>query len=219
MITMKHYKLILATIISLILPLLSWGDTSAEIAKNESMTEELKEFYSKHSQTYTDEEIKAKKEDNFFLRYQEEPNSVVLNAYKKSDFTKMNKIKKLLAKKGDAKAKANLVEMYAYGDGIIQDYKEAFKWFSLSAGKNNAKAVLKLGIFYLEGHGVVQDYIKPHMWLNIASSNENRNVKKDRNLLASKLMTPSQIEKAQKLVRKCVAKKYMKYCDNKLYVR
>ena len=36
--------------------------------------------------------------------------------------------------------------MYAKGDGVPQDYKEAVKWFRLSAEQGNAKAQSNLGV-------------------------------------------------------------------------
>ena len=39
---------------------------------------------------------------------------------------------KAKAKKGDAEAQYNLGAMYANGQGVPQDYKEALKWFRLA---------------------------------------------------------------------------------------
>jgi uncharacterized protein len=64
-----------------------------------------------------------------------------------------------------------------------------------------------MGVMYGKGQGVPQDDIYAHMWGNIGSSNGNENGGRLRDFVA-KNMTPSQIEKAQRLARECVAKNY-----------
>ena len=44
--------------------------------------------------------------------------------------------------------------MYAKGQGVIQDYKEALKWFRLAAAQGDAKAQYNLGVMYDNGEGV-----------------------------------------------------------------
>jgi TPR repeat protein len=60
---------------------------------------------------------------------------------------------------------------------------------------------------YAIGQGVIRDYVYAHMWGKIAASNGNENGGMLRDFIA-KQMTSSQIEKAKKLVRECVRKKY-----------
>ena len=60
---------------------------------------------------------------------------------------------------------------------------------------------------YAKGNGVTQDNVYAHMWLNIASSLGHKASAKNRGMI-EKRMTPSQLEKAQDLARKCVRKKY-----------
>ena len=97
--------------------------------------------------------------------------------------------------------------MYHRGDGVLQDYKTAVKWFTLAAEQGDAKAQTNLGVMYGISQGVLQDNIYAHMWANIASSNGDENGGKLRELVAED-MTPSQLEKAQDLARECVAKEY-----------
>ena len=93
------------------------------------------------------------------------------------------------------------------GLGFPQDYKTAAKWYTLAAEQGYANAQNSLGIMYYKGQGVLLDNVYAHMWLNIAASTGNKKAAKNRDIIA-KLMTPSQLEKAQDLARECVAKDY-----------
>ncbi len=106
-----------------------------------------------------------------------------------------------------ADAQYNLGFMYKNGQGVVQDYKEAVKWYRKSAEQGNALAQSNLGFMYDNGQGVVQDFVRAHMWYNLGGSNGNKTGSKNRDLIA-KEMTPAQIAEAQKLARKCVRKKY-----------
>ena len=55
---------------------------------------------------------------------------------------------KAKAKKGDAEAQFNLGKMYANGQGVPQDYREAVKWFRLAADQGMAGAQNALGGMY-----------------------------------------------------------------------
>ena len=48
--------------------------------------------------------------------------------------------------------------MYYNGQGVVQDYAEAEKWFRLAAAQGIANAQYNLGVLYHYGQGVVQDY-------------------------------------------------------------
>ena len=48
--------------------------------------------------------------------------------------------------------------MYDNGRGVLQDYKEAVKWYRLAAEQGNANAQYNLGVMYDNGEGVPQDY-------------------------------------------------------------
>ena len=96
--------------------------------------------------------------------------------------------------------------MYEKGEGVPQDYKMAFKWYTKSAEQGVASAQNNLGNIYKEGRVVPQDYVKAHMWYNIASqSNEFVKINKEH---VEKQMTPEQITKAQKLASQCYKKKF-----------
>ena len=88
------------------------------------------------------------------------------------------------------------------------DFATALREWRPLAEQGNASAQNNLGFMYVYGKGVLQDYIRAHMWFNIAaSSGGSKNSSKSRDNVAKK-MTPSQVEKAQKLARECVRKKY-----------
>ena len=113
----------------------------------------------------------------------------------------------LAAEQGHAYAQLLLGTMYEEGRGVSQDYKRAAGWFTLAAEQGEADAQLLLSTMYGLGHGVIRDYVYAHMWGNLAASNGNENGGKLGDFVA-KLMTPSQLEKAQDLAHECVRKKY-----------
>jgi uncharacterized protein len=123
------------------------------------------------------------------------------------DYKEAAKWYRLSAEQGIAEAQFNLALMYDNGRGVLQDYKEAAKWYRLSAEQGTANAQANLGVMYSKGQGVPQDLVYSHMWANIAASNGSDIAAKNRDV-ASKNMTPSQLEKAQELARACVKKNY-----------
>ena len=75
------------------------------------------------------------------------------------------------------------------------------------AEQGHAIAQYNLGVMFHNGKGVIQDSVYAHMWFNIAASNGVNGGTEARDSIANN-MTPSQVEKAQDLARKCVAKNY-----------
>jgi TPR repeat protein len=61
---------------------------------------------------------------------------------------------------GDARSMSNLGVLYAYGQGVAQDYAKAREWFEKAADKGEAYAMVSLGLLYANGQGVAQDYVK-----------------------------------------------------------
>ena len=128
-------------------------------------------------------------------------------AYDKGDFATALREWTPLAEQGDASAQNNLGVMYERGQGVVQVYKTAVKWYRLSAEQGNANAQLSLSLMYAIGKGVLQDKIYTHMWSNISSSNGNKDAVTIRKSVAE-TMTTADISTAQKLARECVRKKY-----------
>jgi TPR repeat protein len=69
------------------------------------------------------------------------------------------------AAQGDAEAQLRLGLHYAEGDGVIQNDKEAAKWFALAAKQGLAEAQYNYGLMLLKGRGVVQDYRTAFNWI------------------------------------------------------
>lgn len=109
-----------------------------------------------------------------------------------------------LAEQGDVHAQYNIGTAYMYGDGVVQDYKQAAKWYTLAADQGDAHAQSYLGLMYQNGLGVVQDYVIAHMWVNMASANGHSRSAQFRDLLAKK-MTLKQVEQAEQKAREWVA--------------
>ncbi len=56
-----------------------------------------------------------------------------VDAYKRGDYSTALKEWRPLAERGDPKAQTGLGAMYGNGQGVPQDYVQAYKWFSLAA--------------------------------------------------------------------------------------
>ncbi len=123
---------------------------------------------------------------------------------------------RLAAKKGDDDGQLALGVMYYKGTGVAQDYKEAVRLYGLAAAQGNATAQNNLGAMYANGNGVAQDYVRAHMWYNLGGasslSGESGEIPLTNRDNIAKVMTPSQIERAQDMARKCQASNF-KRCD------
>lgn len=115
---------------------------------------------------------------------------------------------RMAAEQGDTDAQFNLGVTYANGYGVLQDYKEAVKWYRKAAEQGNARAQNNLGYMYDNGYGVLQNIKRAHMWFNIARSNGEKEHAGENIEELSRFMTPSDISKAQDMVKKCVDSGY-----------
>ena len=140
-----------------------------------------------------------------------DPLSDANRVYETGDYEKAAKLYDPLAKGGNAEAQYVLGMMYRAGRGVPHDYNEARKWYMLAAEQGHPIAQFYLGWIYVKGKGVPKDNIRGYMWLNIAIANASDEVKKefivDRDSVAAS-MTAAQIAQAQKLAKKCTAKKF-----------
>ena len=66
---------------------------------------------------------------------------------------------------GDATAQLQMAMRYAEGDGVVQNDKEAARWFALAAQQGLAEAQYRYGLALLQGRGVVQDYQAAFSWI------------------------------------------------------
>lgn len=69
------------------------------------------------------------------------------------------------AEAGDANAQLTLGLRYAAGNGVVQNDKEAAKWFERAARQGLADAQYEYGLALLNGRGVVQDYRAGFEWI------------------------------------------------------
>ena len=77
---------------------------------------------------------------------------------------------RLAAEQGHAPAQNTLGVMYASGQGVTQDYKEAVKWYRLAAAQGDASAQHFLGTMYDNGQGVTQDFKEAVKWFRLAAA-------------------------------------------------
>ena len=107
-----------------------------------------------------------------------------VDAFQKKDFKAALKKLKPLAEKGHTNAQHWLGLSYEKGLGVLQDYKEAAKWYQLT-GEHTlvANAQYLLGLSYEKGEGVPQDYKEAFKWL--LKSAEQKNTKAQKLIRAS----------------------------------
>ena len=95
--------------------------------------------------------------------------------------------------------------MYSRGDGVVQDYSQALKWYRKAAGQGLARAQYNLGWMYEKGQGVAQDDVQAYMWFNLAAAQRDEGAAEHRDKLAQS-MTPDQVAEAQILAREWTEK-------------
>jgi TPR repeat protein len=59
--------------------------------------------------------------------------------------------------------------MWAWGEGVAQDYGEAMRWFRLAAERGNAVAMNNIGELYAKGQGVSKDCESARRWADKAA--------------------------------------------------
>lgn len=100
---------------------------------------------------------------------------------------------------------------YFGGNGVLQNYTEARKWFLRAAEAGHVDAQFYLGLTYAQG--APQDYVLAHMWVNIANATGQKDAAAYRNRLELR-MTADEIVLAQKLAIRCRDYGYTReYCN------
>lgn len=118
------------------------------------------------------------------------------------------------ARQGNVYAQWRLGDMYERGTGVLEDYKEAMKWYRLAAEQSYAQAQISLGGMHESGEGVRKNLVLAYMWYNIAVANTSDLLPKYRGLptegrnSVEAHMTAKQVAEAQELAGKCTAKKF-----------
>ncbi len=82
--------------------------------------------------------------------------------------------------KSEAEAQYNLGIMY---DSVIDDDKEAMKWYRRAAEQGHEEAQYKLGMKYLNTEGRLKDSVMAYAWLNVAGANGNLNALENKSKL------------------------------------
>lgn len=73
------------------------------------------------------------------------------------------------AESGDTEAQLRLGLCYADGEGVLEDDKEAVKWYRKAADQGFAGAQLNLGLCYAYGEGVLEDDKEAVKWFRRAA--------------------------------------------------
>ena len=73
------------------------------------------------------------------------------------------------AEQGHAPAQFNLGDMYRNGQGVLQDYAKAARWFRRAAERGDAPSQFNLALMYQWGEGTVQDYTQAVKWYRRAA--------------------------------------------------
>lgn len=97
-------------------------------------------------------------------------------------------------------AESLLAWLYDTGKVVTKSPTSAAKWCLLAAQQGDPDAQLRLSAKYWGGVGVPQDYVEAHRWANLARAQGHMLPSQYFEELV-KLMTPNQIEEAQKLAR------------------
>lgn len=123
-----------------------------------------------------------------------------LNAYEAGDYDAAITEILPLAEQGNALAQTIMGTMYSQGQGMVQNYTEAVRWYRLSAEQGNSDAQALLGIMYIEGHGVQQNIVQGLAWIKIAESQGNENARELGGSLAEH-MTEVQVAEASEMAK------------------
>jgi len=139
-------------------------------------------------------------------------------AYAKGDYVTAAKETRILAEQGNIQAQYELGILYENGQGVKQDYKQAFKWYSKMAEQGGdtwyIDAFLKLSMLYATGRGVEKDYVQAWKWADLAmvtswTNGYDNTFSRSTEILKvlEKEMTEQQIDKAKSIVSEWVNKR------------
>jgi len=71
---------------------------------------------------------------------------------------------------GDSDAQYALGPAHYLGDGVAQNFQEAFQRLTLAAAQGKFLAQFILGIMHQNGQGFVQNYSRSYMWFSVAAA-------------------------------------------------
>ncbi|NNC68473.1 MAG: sel1 repeat family protein [Gammaproteobacteria bacterium] len=96
-------------------------------------------------------------------------------AYNNGDYEKAHKIWLTQAEKGNPEAQAWLGSLYANGDGVDVDDKNALSWYEKAAEQGYSMAQANVGAMYFMGQGADKNVDKAIKWLSAAAENGDVN--------------------------------------------
>jgi TPR repeat protein len=94
-----------------------------------------------------------------------------MDADNTGDIASARRLLDAAAKAGDPEAQVNLGYLYARGQGVPPDQKEARNLWRQSAELGHFNAMYNLGISYLQGHGAAIDEAEGTRWMRRAAEN------------------------------------------------
>lgn len=94
-------------------------------------------------------------------------------AYQRGDFAAAFRELEPLAEQGNAEAAFYLGYMYAHGQAVTRDYKEAVAWYRRAAEQGDSNARSNLGFMYNVGRGVPRDHEEALKWNRQAAEQGN----------------------------------------------
>jgi|GEM_PF-5951629 TPR repeat protein len=113
------------------------------------------------------------------------------------------------AEKGNVDAQHKLGDKYFDGDGVLQNYLEAKKWYELAAKQGDSDSQYRIGVFYANGFGVVKDIKVALKWLRMSADQDDYNAQYE---LGYRYFFGTEVAvdyvEAEKLIRKSAEHKY-----------
>ena len=82
--------------------------------------------------------------------------------------------------------------MYASGQGVAHDDRQAVYWYELAAEQGHALAQYNLGGMYGSGLGVERDPVRAYMWMLLAAEGGDATANVNKTIVARRL-NPSEI--------------------------
>lgn len=145
--------------------------------------------------------------------YRRLQNNFGASSERASDYTLAARCYRKAADLGDVLGQRNLGSLYYRGLGVSQDFAQAEYWFHKAAEQGEVSAQYLLGGLYLRDDGGKKDNFQAYFWLTLADEGNCLDPETTglgamlmRNKAAD-LLTPVQIEEAQKLAREWKPKK------------
>jgi len=96
--------------------------------------------------------------------------------------------------------------LYENGEGVAQNYIEAFSWYSRAAERGDAYAQNNLGAMYQNGRAVLQDPVKAYTWYCLSAAQGNTNAINNRDNLV-RMLTAAQVAEGQQRAATVVIRK------------